>query len=268
MATLEQNVRQVNADFQAIKAKIVENGVEVADGTKTAEYAQKIDEVYEKGRQDEHDAFWSAYQENGNRADYTEAFTCFGWTDVSFKPKYDIRPTSGCDYMFSKSKITDLASILNTQGVTLDLSKSTSVEGVFRKCRQLTHIPLVSVENAKSTTYLFNQCTSLVTIDCLRLKSDGTNTFNATFTECYSLVNLKIEGTIGQNGFDVSACSKLSRDSYFSIFNALSDTTSGLTITLHSYKALYDAILSLDETDELLLSKRNWTISFMYDDMP
>jgi hypothetical protein len=50
MATLEQNIRQVNSDFQAIKAKIIEKGVDIADGTRTAEYASKIDEVYEAGK--------------------------------------------------------------------------------------------------------------------------------------------------------------------------------------------------------------------------
>lgn len=50
MATLEMNVRQVNSDFQAIKDKIVEHGVEVADGTKTAEYASKIVDVFGAGK--------------------------------------------------------------------------------------------------------------------------------------------------------------------------------------------------------------------------
>lgn len=50
MATLQENIRRVNSDFQAIKAKIVEKGVEVADGTKTSEYASKVDAVYEAGK--------------------------------------------------------------------------------------------------------------------------------------------------------------------------------------------------------------------------
>ena len=49
--SLETNVGQTNADFQAIKNKIVEKGVEVAEETRTAEYASKVDEVYEKGKQ-------------------------------------------------------------------------------------------------------------------------------------------------------------------------------------------------------------------------
>jgi hypothetical protein len=35
--------------------------VEVVEGTPTYEYAGKIDDVYNKGKQDENDAFWDAY---------------------------------------------------------------------------------------------------------------------------------------------------------------------------------------------------------------
>ena len=45
MANIEMNISQVNADFQAIKNKI-KDYTEVADGTRTSEYANKIDDVY------------------------------------------------------------------------------------------------------------------------------------------------------------------------------------------------------------------------------
>lgn len=48
---LQMNANQANSDFVAIKGKIIEKGVEVAEGTRTAEYASKVDEVYEKGKQ-------------------------------------------------------------------------------------------------------------------------------------------------------------------------------------------------------------------------
>lgn len=52
MATLEENVRQVNSDFNAIKTEIVNAGVEVAEGTKTEEYSIKVRQVYKKGVDD------------------------------------------------------------------------------------------------------------------------------------------------------------------------------------------------------------------------
>lgn len=41
------NLEQLYTDLGAIKTKIVEKGVEVADGTPTSEYAGKVDEVYQ-----------------------------------------------------------------------------------------------------------------------------------------------------------------------------------------------------------------------------
>ena len=47
---LDVNIEQVDADFTSIKEKIIEKGVDVAKGTKTSEYASKVDEVYAKGQ--------------------------------------------------------------------------------------------------------------------------------------------------------------------------------------------------------------------------
>lgn len=60
MATLDENIRQANSDFNAIKAKIIEKGVEIAEGTKTEEYAVKVGAVYEKGRQDEYNEIYES----------------------------------------------------------------------------------------------------------------------------------------------------------------------------------------------------------------
>lgn len=51
MATLEMNVNQANSDFQSIKTAITDKGVTIDDGTKTSEYASKVEEVYEAGQQ-------------------------------------------------------------------------------------------------------------------------------------------------------------------------------------------------------------------------
>ena len=86
---LDMNVKQANSDFVAIKNKIVEKGVEVAEGTKTAEYADKVGEVYEAGKKAEYDEFWDALQDYGNRTAYGNCFA--RWVSNCFYPKYDIR---------------------------------------------------------------------------------------------------------------------------------------------------------------------------------
>lgn len=233
---------------------------------KLAKIAENEQKVFDAGKKDEYDAFWDAFQDNGNRTYYSYAFPAFDKN--TFRPKYDIKPTSS-EGTFSRmnisddaSKVFDLAEHLKNLGITLDTSKSTSCGSMFASNRLFSRVPVIDVSSASSIGSMFANCSRLVTIDKFVINDDGSNKFNQTFTGCPSLVNLTIEGTIGQNGFDVSSCSKLSRDSYFSIFNALSDTTSGLAITLHSREAMRE-VMGFDESDELIdNSKPNWTIVF------
>ena len=47
--TLKTNAQQAAADLQNIKNAIKDTGVEVPDGTLSANYASKVEEVYAKG---------------------------------------------------------------------------------------------------------------------------------------------------------------------------------------------------------------------------
>ena len=55
--------------------------------TTIAENEQK---VYEAGKKSQYDEFWDTYQTNGQRTNYTYAFSGLGWTDNLYKPKYPI----------------------------------------------------------------------------------------------------------------------------------------------------------------------------------
>ena len=102
------------------------------------------------------------------------------------------------------------------------------------------------------------------------LKADGSQTYNATniFRSCSELVNLEVEGKFGSS-FTLAYSTKLSKDSQYSVFNALLDTASGKTITLPSYavnKAFETSEGALDgrnsaEWQELIATKPNWTIA-------
>ena len=56
--------------------------------------------------------------------------------------------------------------------------------------------------------------------------------FTGTFLNCIALENITIEGTIGQNGFDIHWSTELTAESIDSIVRALTTTKTGLTITL------------------------------------
>ena len=180
------------------------------------------------------DEFWDVFQTYGNRDDYNRAF--FYWAEFCFKPKYDICPlwNTGAQETFAYSKIEDIK-------VTIDVSRN----------------------NGSPLNRTFHSCNNLHTIPKLIVKS--TTTYTTPFTNCAALENITIEGTIGQNGFDVQYSTKLTKASITSIINALSITTSGLTVTL-SATAVNNAFEGGSTGTEWLTlkaTKSNWDISLV-----
>ena len=271
MASLETNVRQAGADFTAIKEKIVANGVEVAEGTRTAEYAQKVDEVYEAGKKAEYDEFWDAHQANGTRKNYANTFAC--WALENIYPKYDMKPTT--TYMMfraaggSTGGYLDLAERLDECGVILDTSECSTHQYMFYESR-ITRVGVIDTRGAASLNDIFDY-SSIQTIDKLILRDDGSQTISGTFKACSELINIVIEGVIGQNGYNLRWSTKLSKASITSIINALSTTTEGLTVTL-SKAAVNKAFETSEgandgefsaEWNELEKSREDWTISLV-----
>lgn len=226
---LDMNVKQANSDFTAIKNKIIEKGVEVAEGTRTADYAEKVDEVYETGRKAEYDAFWDNFQKNGYRISYRYSFYGNYWTDALYNPKYPIvcEGQASAQDLFHTSKITD-----------------TKVDVYFGE------------GNTNSRAF---GADALVTIRGLHISENIA--FLNTFQNALSLENLTIIGVIGQNGFDVKDCKKLSKASIESIMAALSTATNSLTVTL-SKTAVNNAFTD-EEWTALVSQHNNWTISLI-----
>lgn len=193
------------------------------------------DEVYEAGRKSEYDTFWDAYQDNGNRADYSNAFAGKGWTDETFKPKYDIVPYNA--YMIFRSNETNvnLVEYLDNRGVKFDLSQSANTQYMFYGAK-FTRIGVVDVKSSNNSTPLdnaFGGNSNLVTIDKIVIKTGSVAEFNTgTFDGCSALENVTFEGLITKNGLNMKDSTKLSKASITSIINCLSTTTNGLSITL------------------------------------
>lgn len=234
--------------------------------------ATDIPRVYNAGEQAERDAqwnaFWDTFQVNGTRKNYQYAFSRDAWSNDTFKPKYDIVPTSAA-YMFAYNQnnpnLTDIKSLLEQQGVVLDTSKCTNMESMFYVGTYFTRFPAISFESCTELKSTFYNCHSLQSIDKVILKSDGTNTFNQDswsrpFGSTAALKRMIVEGVIGKNGFYVDS-KKLDKESITSIINALSATTTGLTVTLSL--AAKNAAFTVDEWAALIATKPNWTISLV-----
>ena len=224
---------------------------------------------YSTGKQAQYDEFWDVFQANGYIYSAQYMFAGVSWNDAIFKPKHNMTFITRCDYMFANSKITDLAGILEAQGVVFSFSNSTNFTGAFQYS-QLTHIGIVDTRKATVLGSTFQYSSSLHTIDLLKLKTDGTQTFNNAFTACSGLKNITIEGIIG-NSINF-ASSPFSKDSITSVITALSSTSSGKTLTLK--KTAVNNAFGIDVDDEttypdgtefynLRHSKDNWTFNYV-----
>lgn len=238
---------------------------------KPSEFASKVEDVYEAGKKAEHDAFWDIFQSNGNLTSYSYAFAYGKWNDDTFRPKYDIKPTSAV-YMFAYNNtdstgtnsqycISDLKACLEKAGVTLDTSNATYMNQMFYMGNGYTHIPAISFESCTALNATFYGCRQLQTIDKLIFKADGantvtTNSWDSPFGQCISLKNIVIEGTIGDN-IDFSV-SPLTKASITSVINALSPTSTKKSATFK--KSAKEKAFTDDEWADLIKTKPNWNI--------
>ena len=241
---------------------------EQAVAEQVVQLKQDFDEVYGAGKQAQEDAFWDAVQDHGNRNNYNRGFCGVTWNDANFKPKYDIKPTaySGFYSCFSFAAITDLKGILERQGITLDTSGCVGDMGQVFSNSTITRLPTIDASRATSISHMFSYANNLTYVEKLIV---GANTqLSYAFGSTQNLEHIIFGGTIGQAGLDLSAATKLDRESIESIINTLSATTSGMSITL-SQTAVDNAFgdgtefsgTDGPEFNELIETKSNWTIN-------
>lgn len=178
-------------------------------------------EGLESGRSEQHARFWNSYQQNGNRRSYTAAFG-YAWTDECYDPLYPVicNGTGGNNLFQYNTNITD------TKG---PITFGTSASYAFNWCNKL-----------KRTHIVVNKST----------------TFTSTFSNCTSLEDLIVDGTIGQNGFDVSGC-PLTVESVLSVLHALEDK-SGDTSGTDWLVKLGSANLALVGSDCEIATSKGW----------
>ncbi len=201
--------------------------------TTIAENEQK---VYDAGKKDEYDAFWDIVQEKGKRKNYQTSFAGYTWNDENFKPKYNIIPIGNMNNMFFETQITDLVKILEDCGIIFDTSNGTTFN-YFMAYSKITNAPIIDSRNTTITKPFTNFCYAAKALKSIKLilKDDGSQSFEKSyaFFNCLELENFIIEGTIGQDGFNVQYSTKLSKASILSILRALKDTGEPLyTVTL------------------------------------
>jgi hypothetical protein len=272
MITAEQFIREVNKNKEQTQALISSaNETTKQNDTTLTDAVNHLKEGYGQGGGGDnyYDTFWDSYQNFGKRTNYGNAFAGNGWNTDTLKPKYPIVPTNAYMLFRTCTFAGDL-----TECLSLDLSHAENTQYMFTQARNITRIGVVDVRGSTETLPLdttFQYCTSLVTIDKIFPKNGTRGAFNnATFHECTGLVNLTIEeNSIASNGLNLQWSTKLSKASILSVINALSTTTSGLTVTFS--KAAVDKAFETasganngsasEEWLALRATRSNWTIS-------
>lgn len=188
------------------------------------------------GMQTEYDRFWDAYQQNGNKTNYDQAFAYTHWTDETYNPKYDI--------------------VCNG---------SNSTRQAFYNGRMTSTKVPIRVKNTELNATFTGS--SVKTIPLLEL--DGiTGIRNNPFSGCSALENITIEGSI-EADISFQWSTKLSNASIWSIAMALAwmNTDAGennRTLTL-SQTAVDNAFPDIDEWESGLLLNipDNWSITLV-----
>ena len=193
---------------------------------------EDFDEVYEAGKQAEQDAFWDMFQNGGKRNAYGSAFA--RWGAEYIRPKYKIIPT---DSNSASATFENCVNLKKVEAQYFDFSQKADAASnnagcyyTFNGCNNLEEIEDIGLLPQRNYYSAFANCYKLKTIAKMGVSEN--TIFNAnTFKSCNLLENLTIDGTIGQNNFNLKDSTKLSKASITSVINALSSTTSGLTVT-------------------------------------
>ena len=162
-----------------------------------------------------------------------------------------------------------------------DLSNVTTAQYLFQENDWIVEFALPITFRPSLIHYLFQNCKTIKKVsglerlqtnvltgvfsDCVALEDAGTIDFtkvgfaNRTFLNCTALKEIRIAGTIGLSvDFQYSPLSKASIES---IMAALSDTTTGISVTFSNIAV--NAAFTTDEWNALVAAKSNWTVTLV-----
>ena len=188
--------------------------------------AENEQKVFDAGKKAEYDAFWDAYQKNGNRRQYDYAFyNC--WDDITYNPKYPIVATSTSGYIYATSNITS------------------------------TKVP-ITIDTA-TTNYLFYACRALKTIPSIKVTSK-VSVLTGWFTLCSELEEIYFtDDSEIVNNVSFSACEKLTHASLLSIIGALKDYSG----TSETKKLILGTtnLGKLTDAEKKVATDKGWTLA-------
>lgn len=234
---------------------------------KLMQIANNQKKVYDKGFADgsaeaqaiSNGAFWDAYQENGNRTDYQNAFSGRGWTEETFKPKYDII-VSNAYMLFRYCGIKDLGEALRKAGVRLVIQHNQMSMTFNNTLLEVIYgIEFPTTFTSLNSCFHYNSYLREIRVPIPVMETTDMN----AFANCHELREVSFSGAIGKS-LNLQWSRFLSYASIVNIFQTLSSNVSGQTLTL-SEEAVADAFDGIDsqEWTDLVATKSNWKITLI-----
>lgn len=226
---------------------------------KIARAKADYDAVYEAGKKAgggdaEYKRFWSALQDNGNRTSYLYGF--YQWRVDAIDPQYDVRPINATNMFQSvtayNGKSLSIPELEARNGIKFDFSKTTAF-GNWLGWGAIEDLGFVDTTSCPNPN--FSSCNILKKLS-IALKEDGSQNCSGAFDYDSGLEDLTIVSGVFGSNLNFS-WSPLSKDSILSVFNALSTTTTGLTVTFK--QTAVEAAFTTDEWNALIATKTNWT---------
>ena len=197
------------------------------------------EENFDEGKQAEYDRFWDAFQENGERTNYANAFYGFYWNKETLRPKYTCKVVGdGGSSMFARCYMKfpppDPSDLLDMSNIPIDVTEATYCGSMFENAR-VDNVTLIFGDKIESLYNAFtkggggNVAGMHITLLVPNPDCDWNNAFAYHPVKELNL----LDGTvIGTDGFNVQWATGLSKENLTSIINALSDSTSELSITI------------------------------------
>ena len=223
-----------------------------------------FDEVYEAGKKAEYDKFWDAFQHNGSRTLYENAFC--DWIGECFEPKYDLIFSEGAystSSAFRRASNFDLKAKTIDRGIAFDTSLCSKMNSTFYQSA-IGAIPPLDLRNCIDLTSTFNNMqyvnSKYVTREIVLHNLREDCAFNKAFDWSQYIESIVINGTIGQNGFNVQRSTKLSHESLVSIINALKDYSGDTSGTEWVCTLGADNIAKLTNEEQQIAYDKGWNL--------
>lgn len=250
-------------DFLTSLANKIRSKLGTTDTINPQDFDSKIDDVYDKGCEDEHASLFNNLTNS--------VYLCYYRPSLVSKLKYnDTANSTDFNYMFGYCASLTTIPLFNTsKGVKFcnmfyrctnlttvplfNTSKGNDFSYMFNLCESLTAIPQFDLSKADQAAYMLNGCSSLITVsisdlsvcrnlsgmfnNCSSLKTVSlpvltkSEQFTKIFANCPNLENVTFDGSVRilMNTVFFNKSDNLTVESLMSLINAFVNTSSTAT---------------------------------------